>query len=102
MEEEAMQARMTNPAKVLTDGVKVGQNLAKVAYQGGVEQETLELVHLRVSQINGCSMCVSFEDKDKRATDRFWLVSAWQEAPCYTDAERAALALAESITRIAD
>lgn len=99
-----MQARMKNPAMALPDGMKATQALAKAAFQGGVEEETLELVHLRASQINGCSVCVSYVDEAKRAAmgDRLWLVSAWREAPCYTDAERAALELAESMTRLAD
>jgi alkylhydroperoxidase family enzyme len=99
-----MQARMKNPAQVLPDGVKAGQGLHKAALQGGVEQETLELVHLRASQLNGCSACVGFVDEAKRAAmgDRLWLVSAWREAPCYTDAERAALELTEAMTRLAD
>jgi alkylhydroperoxidase family enzyme len=61
-------------------------------------------VHLRASQINGCSACVSYVDEAKRAAmgDRLWLVSAWREAPCYTDAERAAFELTESMTRLAD
>ncbi len=99
-----MQARMNNPAQVLPDGVKAAQNLHKAAFQGGVEQETLELVHLRTSQLNGCSACVGLVDEAKRAAmgDRLWLVSAWREAPCYTDAERVALELAEAMTRLAD
>lgn len=100
-----MQARMKNPAMVLPDGMKATQALSKVAFQGGVEEETLELVHLRASQINGCSACVGLGTRgaDKAGMpERLWLVAAWREAPCYTDAERAALALTESMTRLAD
>ncbi|MGH3760596.1 carboxymuconolactone decarboxylase family protein [Actinophytocola sp.] len=99
-----MQALMKNPAMVLPDGVQASQNLSKVANRGGVESETLELVHLRASQINGCSACVGFVDEAKRGAmgDRLWLVSAWREAPYYTDAERTALELTEAMTRLAD
>jgi AhpD family alkylhydroperoxidase len=53
-----MQARMKNPAMVLPDAMKGIQNLYKAMSAGGVPQETLELVRLRASQINGCSACV--------------------------------------------
>ena len=97
-----MQALMQNPAKLLPDVMKASQLLNKAAFHSGVDHETLELVHLRASQLNGCSACVGFVDEKKRGDDKLWLVAAWREAPCYTDAERAALALAESMTRLAD
>ncbi|HEV7651882.1 MAG TPA: carboxymuconolactone decarboxylase family protein [Actinophytocola sp.] len=99
-----MQALMQNPASLLPDATKAAQYLNKAAFHSGVDQETLELVHLRASQLNGCSACVGFVDEKKRTEmgDRLWFVSAWREAPCYSDAERAALALAESMTRLAD
>jgi alkylhydroperoxidase family enzyme len=101
-EEGTMQALMQNPAKLLPDVMKGSQILNKAAFHSGVDHETLELVHLRASQINGCSACVGFVDEKKRADDKLWLVAAWREAPCFTDAERAALALAESMTRLTD
>ncbi|MBW8481801.1 carboxymuconolactone decarboxylase family protein [Actinomadura parmotrematis] len=71
-----------------------------------VPDATLELVRLRVSQINGCGFCVDMHAraaKEAGETDeRLWSVAAWREAPYYTDEERAALALAEAATRIAD
>ena len=67
---------------------------------------TLDLVHLRASQINGCSFCVaggSKHAKQKGETDeRLFAVAAWREAPYFDEAERAALALAEAVTRLAD
>ncbi|MGW7413805.1 carboxymuconolactone decarboxylase family protein [Streptomyces sp. NPDC054863] len=67
---------------------------------------TRELVLLRVSQINGCGYCVDMHTKDATAAGetpiRLHLVAAWREATVYTDAERAALELAEEGTRIAD
>ncbi|MFI9235923.1 carboxymuconolactone decarboxylase family protein [Streptomyces sp. NPDC053079] len=101
-----MNARMKNPAMVLPDAMKGIQNLFKAMHQGGVPQEIMELVHLRASQINGCSACVyGGVDSAKKAgvsDERLHAVAAWREAPFFTDAERAALALAEAATRIAD
>ncbi|MFD5319141.1 carboxymuconolactone decarboxylase family protein [Streptomyces sp. NPDC127098] len=101
-----MSARMKNPAMVLPDATKGIQHLFRAMYAGGVPQHTMELVHLRVSQINGCSACVyGGIDSAKKAgetDERLHQVAAWREATCFTDAERAALALAESATRIAD
>jgi len=74
--------------------------------QGGVPRATLELVHLRASQVNGCSPCV---DSGRRAArkagetdERIFAVAAWRETSYFTEAERAALALAEAATRLAD
>ena len=101
-----MQPRMKNPAVVLPDATHGIQALLKATRQGGVPQTTLELVHLRVSQINGCSYCVDSGARSaKRAgetDERLFAVAAWREAPYFTEAERAALALAEAATRLAD
>lgn len=101
-----MQARMPNPAVILSDAMQPIQAIFKATAQGGVEAETLELVHLRVSQINGCSACVDAGAKTARKAgvtdDRLASVAAWREAPYYSDAERAALELAEAATRLAD
>lgn len=101
-----MQARMTNPAMILPD-VNTGiQALIKATRQGGVPQSLLELVHLRASQINGCSFCVDFGARNAKKAgetdERLFAVAAWREAPYFTDAERAALALTEAATRLAD
>jgi len=100
-----MQARMKNPAMVL-GAMEPIQALFKSIYGGGVEPATLELVHLRASQINGCSACVDSGVKSARKAgetdERLATVAAWREAPYFTDAERAALALAEAATRLAD
>jgi AhpD family alkylhydroperoxidase len=101
-----MQARMTNPAMLLPDALPGIQALIKATHRAGVPAPTMELVHLRASQINGCSACVhggSVSAKKGGETDeRLFAVAAWREAPWFTDAERAALALAESVTRLAD
>ena len=101
-----MQTRMKNPAMIFPEATKAVQTLLAVTRQGGVPQSTLELVHLRASQINGCSFCVNGGWRSARKAgetdERLFSVAAWREAPYYTDAERAALALAESVTRLAD
>ena len=74
--------------------------------QGGVPAATLGLVHLRASQINGCSFCVNSGPKHAKEAgetdERLWAVAAWRESPYFDDAERAALALTESVTRLSD
>ena len=101
-----MQPRMNNPATILPDATAGIQTLAKAIQKGGVPQTVLELVHLRASQINGCSFCVDSGARSaKRAgetDERLFAVAAWRESPYFTDAERAALALAEAVTRLAD
>jgi AhpD family alkylhydroperoxidase len=97
---------MKNPAAVIPGAMQPIQALIKAAHSQGVPEELLELVHLRVSQINGCSACVDAGVKSLRKLDqsdeRIGLVSAWRETPYYTDTERAALQLAEAATRLAD
>jgi AhpD family alkylhydroperoxidase len=101
-----MQARMTNPVTVLPDAMTGIQNLYKAMYKGGVAPQTLELVHLRASQINGCSACVDAGVENARKAgvpeEQLNTLSAWRETPYFSDAERAALALAEAATRLAD
>ena len=102
----AMQSRMRNPAVVLPDAMQPLQAILKTVHSGGVDAQTLELVHLRVSQINGCSACVDGGARTARKAgvgdERLAAVAAWREAPYFTAAERAALALAEAATRLAD
>jgi AhpD family alkylhydroperoxidase len=101
-----MQPRLNNTATLLPDVTTSIQTLLKATREGGVPQTTLELVHLRASQINGCSFCVASGARSaKRAgesDERLFAVAAWREAPYFTDAERAALALTEAATRLAD
>jgi AhpD family alkylhydroperoxidase len=101
-----MQARMSNPAMIMPDAMKAILALDKAVKKGTVPPATLELVHLRVSQINGCSACVDggvrHAKKAGETDERLFAVSAWREAPYFTDAERAAMALAEAVTRISD
>src|SRR5262245_15815830 len=80
--------------------------LNKVIHAGGVDKGLLSLVHLRASQINGCSPCVFASIKSAKKAgetdERLHNVVAWRETPFFTDEERAALALAEAATRIQD
>jgi len=100
-----MEARMPNPARVL-GAMEPFQALFKAVHAGGADPATLELVHLRASQINGCSACVDSGAKAARKAgeteERLAAVAAWREAPYFSDAERAALALTEAATRLAD
>jgi AhpD family alkylhydroperoxidase len=101
-----MESRMQNPAALIPEAMQPILNLTKAAGKGGVPEATMELVHLRASQINGCSVCVyggvAKARKSGETEDRLATVAAWREAPYFTDAERAALALTESVTRMAD
>ena len=101
-----MQARMNNPVMVVPDALQALQALSSAVQQGGVPPKTLELVNLRVSQINGCGVCAVQHPRIARklgeTDERLFAVTAWREAPYFTEAERAALALAEAATRMSD
>jgi len=101
-----MQARIKNPAFILPDAMQAMMALKTAAEEGGVPHKTLELVHMRVSQINGCGFCVDFGARNARkageSDERLFATAAWRDTPYFTDAERAALALAEAVTRLSD
>ena len=101
-----MEARIPNPAMSVPGAMDALLALSKSATKAGVPHRTLELLHLRASQINGCSVCVDMHSKGLQQAgetdERIFAVGAWREAPYYTDAERAALALTECVTRLAD
>jgi len=100
-----MQARMKNPAMLLPEATKLLVELGAMAKKG-LPAKTLELVHLRASQINGCAVCLEgharHAKKEGESDERMFTVAAWREAPWFSDAERAALALTEAATRLAD
>jgi AhpD family alkylhydroperoxidase len=81
-------------------------NAGMVIHQSSLPKATQELVNLRASQINGCAVCIDMHTKEAAAAGeaavRLNLVAAWREATVFTEAERAALALAEEGTRLAD
>ncbi len=101
-----MQARMAHPVRIVPDAMKALQALAKAFQESGVPPKTLELINLRASQINGCGVCAVQHPrlaKNLGETDeRLFAVAAWREAPYFNDAERAALALTEFVTRLSD
>ncbi|WP_117211984.1 carboxymuconolactone decarboxylase family protein [Allorhizocola rhizosphaerae] len=90
-------------------GAKIAKRMhgvGQVIEQSPLPKTTRELVMLRVSQINGCGLCVDMHTKEATAAGesaiRLHLVSVWRESTVFSDAERAALALAEEGTRLAD
>ncbi|MER7821954.1 carboxymuconolactone decarboxylase family protein [Streptomyces sp. NPDC096097] len=101
-----MQSRMNNPAFVLPDALTSIGNFFTSVNQGTLSDELPEIVALRASQINGCGDCVHAHVQNLRkageSDERVTAVAAWREAPFFTDAERAALELAEEVTRLAD
>ena len=100
-----MQARMTNPAFVLPETMQAMFALNK-SIEDKLPLRTRKLVHLRASQINGCSVCVDMHSKelhkDGTPLEHIFAVAAWRETPYFSDVERAALELTETLTRIAD
>jgi AhpD family alkylhydroperoxidase len=99
-----MEARMKSKAN--PDVTTAIQHLYKAIHAGGVDPRLLELVHLRASQINGCSPCVfagiASAKKHGETDERLHNVVTWRETPFFTEEERAALALTEAATRIQD
>lgn len=101
---------MNNPAMLLPDALPALQNMAKIiakaAQKSDLPMRTIHLVYLRASQINGCSVCVGLHVHDAKnageTDERLFATAAWRDAPYFTDAERAALELAESATRLSD
>jgi AhpD family alkylhydroperoxidase len=106
MDTTTLQARMAHPAFVVPGALDALQALGKATQRAGVPARTLELVNLRASQINGCGVCaVQHPRIAKRlgeTEDRLHAVTAWRDAPYFDDAERAALALTEAMTRMSD
>jgi AhpD family alkylhydroperoxidase len=97
---------MKNPVLVLPETLQAMLALNESIQNRGVPKETLQLVHMRVSQINGCSVCTEMGFRELKkggvSDERIIGVTAWREMPYFSDAERAALALAEAMTRLAD
>jgi len=97
---------MKNAAEILPASIEAIHALMASAKTAGTPPKIIHLVHLRSSQINGCSFCVDMgvkQAKEAGETDeRLFAVAAWRDAPYFSDAERAALALAEAMTRLDD
>jgi AhpD family alkylhydroperoxidase len=101
-----MKTRIDHPAQTLPGAMQALQKLEQATKRAAVPDTTLEMLNLRVGQINGCSGCVDIHSRELKAAGepdaRIFTVAAWREASYFTDAERAALALTEAVTRLAD
>jgi AhpD family alkylhydroperoxidase len=101
-----MQARIKNPAVLVPGALEAFQKLAGLPATAGIPETTLQMVELRASQINGCSGCVDIHSRALEhageRSERIHTVAAWRDTPYFSDAERAALALTEATTRLAD
>ena len=93
-------------SKAAPEGIEILHKLESYLRKAGLEPDLVELVRLRASQINGCAYCIDMHTKDARSRgeseQRLYGVSAWREAPFYSERERAALAWAESVTKISE
>lgn len=93
-------------AKVAPGTYQAMLGLEKYLHQSGLEESLLHLIKLRASQINGCAYCLDMHWKDLKAIGeqdhRLYELDAWEEAPFYSDRERAALAWTDAVTRVAD
>ena len=101
-----IQPRMPAIPALVPESLKALHALGKCADSGALPATTKYLVHLRASQINGCSFCAELHSRELKdagePSERIWTVAAWREAPYFTDAARAALELTEAVTRISD
>jgi AhpD family alkylhydroperoxidase len=105
MSTTTLTSRQANPA-LSTDGAMDALQALNQAISRARLPINSELVHLRASQLNGCSVCVDMHAKALRkageSEERVFAVGAWRDTPYFTDAERVALALTEALTRLAD
>ncbi len=102
-----IEPRLSNPGAILPGAFEGIQQLIAAVRQAGLPAGTLELTHMRASQINGCSACIEGAIKHAGKTghavdDRLLAVAAWHHSSRFTEAERAALELTDEITRLAD
>ena len=106
-ERVVIEPRLTNPGAASPEVLQGIQKLLAAIYTGGVPRTTLELTHMRTSQINGCSACIEGTIRHahkvgEELDERLLMVAAWRHSSQFTDAERAALELTEEMTRLAD
>jgi AhpD family alkylhydroperoxidase len=101
-----MEARITQPAIAIPPALEALQSLGAAIAGTGIDPVLVSIVNMRVSQINGCAVCLEGHLREARKLDqtdeRLFLLAAWRETPNFTPSERAALALAEAVTRLAD
>ena len=101
-----MQSRMKHPAMLIPGAMQTLQALSTLGEKSGLPPSMMEMIHLRASQINGCSVCVDMHARNLKkageSNERLFTVAAWRDAPYFSDEERAALALTEAVTRLSD
>jgi AhpD family alkylhydroperoxidase len=101
-----MEPRIENPALTVQGVMPALQRMSGAVKKAGVPETTLYLIELRASQINGCAVCADMHSRELQAAgepdERIFTLAAWRETPYFSDAERAALALTEAATRLAD
>jgi AhpD family alkylhydroperoxidase len=106
MEAATLQSRMTQPAFAVPGAMEALMALGKAIDGTELPAATRELVNIRASQVNGCGVCAVQHPRIARrrgeTDERIWAISGWRDAPYFDPAERAALALAEAVTRLAD
>src|SRR5579862_3369424 len=101
-----MEPRIDYASAVPKEAMQAMFGMERVVRKSGLETKMLELVRMRASQINGCAYCLDMHSKDARAEgeteQRLYGLSAWREAPYYSDRERAALEWTEAVTLVSD
>ena len=101
-----MQARIENPATTFPGALEALLKLRASVGDAGIPETTHYLIEVRASQINGCGVCLDMHTRELKHAgepdERIFTIATWREAPYFTDAERAALALTEAATRLAD
>jgi len=101
-----MDARMTHPAFAVDGAMAALQALGSAIAATGLSHTTVELVNMRASQINRCAVCLEGGLRDAlkagESVDRLMVLAGWRDSPAFTDAERAALALTEAVTRLSE
>ncbi len=106
MEAATMQARIESPVMKFPGALQALTKLRASFADAGIPETTYYLIEVRASQINGCGVCLDMHTRElKNAGEpdqRIFNVATWREAPYFSDAERAALALTEAASRLAD
>ena len=101
-----MHARIDSPALTVPGALKALQKVSNAVKQADIPETTLYLVELRASQINGCGVCVDIHSRELKHAgepdERINTVAVWRDVSYFTEPERAALALTEAATRLAD
>jgi AhpD family alkylhydroperoxidase len=101
-----MQARIENPAMTFPGALEALLKLRASVGDAGIPETTHYLIEVRASQINGCGVCLDMHTRELKHAgepdERIFTIATWREAPYFTDSERAALALTEAATRLAD